>query len=114
VFGAGGDRDKDKRSKMGEVAAKLADFVIVTTDNPRSENPVSIMQDIANGISDKQKMLLIEDRREAIKKSIELVGAFDTIIIAGKGCEEYFEKNGKKYPYNDKKTLEELLDTEWK
>ncbi len=114
VFGAGGDRDKDKRSKMGEVAAKLADFVIVTTDNPRSENPVSIMQDIANGISDKQKMLLIEDRREAIKKSIELVDAFDTIIIAGKGCEEYFEKNGKKYPYNDKKTLEELLDTEWK
>ena len=54
---------------------------------------------------------MIEDRREAIKKSIELVDAFDTIIIAGKGCEEYFEKNGEKYPYNDKKTLEELLDT---
>lgn len=114
VFGAGGDRDKDKRPKMGAVASKLADIVIITSDNPRSENPDAIMQDIALGVENKQKLFLIEDRREAIKKAIELSDEFDTIIIAGKGCEEYFEKNGKKYPYNDKKTLEELLDTKWK
>lgn len=114
VFGAGGDRDKDKRHKMGEVAENLADIVIVTSDNPRSEEPISIMEDISLGIIDKSKLYMIEDRRQAVKKAIELAECYDTIILAGKGSEEYFEKNGKKYPYNDKKTLEELLDTKWK
>ncbi|MDE6967671.1 MAG: UDP-N-acetylmuramoyl-L-alanyl-D-glutamate--2,6-diaminopimelate ligase, partial [Clostridia bacterium] len=114
VFGAGGDRDKDKRHKMGAIAKEFADKVIITTDNPRNEEPLRIMEDIASGIDNKENVYLIENRVEAIRKSISLAKSGDTIIIAGKGAEEYFEKNGKKYPYSDKNTLEELLGIKWK
>lgn len=114
VFGAGGDRDKDKRHKMGAIAEKLADKIIITSDNPRFENPSDIMNDIASGIKDKSNTLLIEDRYDAVKKAIDIALPYDTIILAGKGHEEYFEKNGKKYFYNDKNTLEELLQVKWK
>lgn len=114
VFGAGGDRDKDKRHKMGAIAKEFADKVIITTDNPRNEEPLRIMEDIASGIDNKENVYLIENRVEAIRKSISLAESGDTIIIAGKGAEEYFEKNGKKYPYSDKNTLEELLGIKWK
>ncbi len=114
VFGAGGDRDKDKRHKMGAVAEKYANKVIITSDNPRNENPLDIMQDIARGVQNKKCVWLIEDRKAATQKAISLAEPFDTIILAGKGSEEYFEKNGKKYFYNDKITLEELLGTKWK
>ena len=105
VFGAGGDRDKDKRHKMGAIAEKLADKIIITSDNPRFENPSDIMNDIASGIKDKSNTLLVEDRYDAVKKAISIALPYDTIILAGKGHEEYFEKNGKKYFYNDKNTL---------
>ncbi len=114
VFGAGGDRDKDKRHKMGAIAEKLADKIIITSDNPRFENPSDIMNDIASGIKDKSNTLLVEDRYDAVKKAIDIALPYDTIILAGKGHEEYFEKNGKKYFYNDKNTLEELLQVKWK
>ncbi len=114
VFGAGGDRDKDKRHKMGAIAEKLADKIIITSDNPRFENPSDIMNDIASGIKDKSNTLLVEDRYDAVKKAISIALPYDTIILAGKGHEEYFEKNGKKYFYNDKNTLEELLQVKWK
>lgn len=114
VFGAGGDRDKDKRHKMGAIAEKLADKIIITSDNPRFENPSDIMNDIASGIKDKSNTLLVEDRYDAVKKAIDIALPYDTIILAGKGHEEYFEKKGKKYFYNDKNTLEELLQVKWK
>ena len=114
LFRSGGDRDKDKRHKMGAVAEKYANKVIITSDNPRNENPLDIMQDIARGVQNKKCVWLIEDRKAATQKAISLAEPFDTIILAGKGSEEYFEKNGKKYFYNDKITLEELLGTKWK
>lgn len=114
VFGAGGDRDKEKRSIMGHIAEQLSDIVIITSDNPRFEDESSIISDILSGFVHKENAIIIEDRRLAVAKAIEIAKRGDTIVMAGKGAEEYFEKNGRKYEYSDKNTLEELLDTEWK
>jgi len=114
VFGAGGDRDRDKRHKMGAIAEEFADKVIITQDNPRFENPDNIIADILSGVKNKDEVFVIDDRRKATEKAIEIAEPFDTIVLAGKGQEEYFEKNGKKYFYNDKNTLEEILDIKWK
>lgn len=89
VFGAGGDRDKGKRPLMGAAACRYADLIIVTTDNPRSEEPSEIIKEIVGGISDKAKLIVIADRSEAIKKAVELVDESDILVIAGKGAEDY-------------------------
>ena len=89
VFGCGGDRDKDKRPKMGAIAAQLADFTILTSDNPRSEKPESILDDIERGIEGKGKYTRISDRREAIARAIDAADAGSVIVIAGKGHETY-------------------------
>ncbi len=110
VFGAGGDRDKTKRPIMGEVAFRLSDFIIVTSDNPRSENPESIIADILAGIPDTQgRTLSIIDRKEAIKKAVELAKPGDIILVAGKGHEDYQEVRGVKTHFSDREVLEELL-----
>lgn len=115
VFGAGGNRDCDKRHKMGEIAANFADIVIITSDNPRWEEPKKIMYDIYHGMTPKtENVFLIEDRKLAIEKAISLAENGDTIIVAGKGGEEYMEKKGQKYPYNDKLTIEEILGRKWR
>ncbi|MDD5247131.1 MAG: UDP-N-acetylmuramoyl-L-alanyl-D-glutamate--2,6-diaminopimelate ligase [Candidatus Omnitrophica bacterium] len=88
VFGCGGDRDRLKRPKMGAVSSALADFVIVTSDNPRSEDPARIIKEITKGIK-KDNFLVEPDRRQAIKKSLSMAGAGDIILIAGKGHEDY-------------------------
>ncbi|SMB96442.1 UDP-N-acetylmuramoylalanyl-D-glutamate--2,6-diaminopimelate ligase [Desulfonispora thiosulfatigenes DSM 11270] len=112
VFGCGGDRDKSKRPKMGEAAAKYSDYCIVTSDNPRTENPEAIIKDILPGIqkeiSNEQYEIII-NRKDAIKKAVEVAHEGDIIIIAGKGHETYQEINGKKYPFDDKEIVEELL-----
>jgi len=90
VFGCGGDRDKGKRPIMGEIASRLADVAIVTSDNPRSEEPLSIIAEILSGITDKQATVMVEvDRRKAIKQAINLAVAGDVIVLAGKGHENY-------------------------
>ncbi|HEX9500120.1 MAG TPA: cyanophycin synthetase, partial [Thermoanaerobaculia bacterium] len=91
LFGAGGDRDKDKRPKMGKIATELADFTILTSDNPRSEKPDAILDDIERGAcaGGGGKYARITDRREAIARAIDDASDDDVIVIAGKGHESY-------------------------
>jgi UDP-N-acetylmuramoyl-L-alanyl-D-glutamate--2,6-diaminopimelate ligase len=99
VFGCGGDRDRGKRPMMGTVAGKLADLSIVTSDNPRSESPQDIIAAIVPGIGGQHQV--IEDRAQAIAQAIRLARAADTVLIAGKGHEDYQEIQGVKYPFSD-------------
>ena len=110
VFGCGGDRDKTKRPEMGEVAGRLADFSIVTTDNPRTEKPEDIISDIEVGIEKtKGNYKIIVDRKEAIKEAINMANKRDIVILAGKGHETYQEINGEKIEFDERKIVKEIL-----
>ena len=109
VFGCGGDRDKTKRPLMGKVASQLSDYCILTSDNPRSEDPISIIEDIKRGI-DKNNYSVLVKRKEAIRYALEIAKENDIIFIAGKGAEQYQEINGIKYAYNDEKYIMELIE----
>jgi UDP-N-acetylmuramoyl-L-alanyl-D-glutamate--2,6-diaminopimelate ligase len=104
VFGCGGDRDRTKRPKMGEIAVRLADRVFVTSDNPRTEDPAQILADIKAGITtDQEKEVIYEiDRRKAIEVAILSAQPGDTIVIAGKGHEDYQIIGTTKYPFDDR------------
>ncbi len=99
VFGCGGDRDRTKRPKMGQAVCEFSDKVIVTSDNPRYENPERIIKDILPGIN--RDHFVISDREKAIKKAVEEIGENEIILIAGKGHEEYQEIDGVKNPFSD-------------
>lgn len=99
VFGCGGERDKGKRGLMGDVASRLADAVVVTSDNPRSENPRAIIDDILSGMASNYHVL--EDRAAAIDYAISQAQAEDVVLIAGKGHEDYQEAQGVKLPFSD-------------
>ncbi len=99
VFGCGGDRDPGKRVQMGEIAARLADAVIVTSDNPRTEDPMTIAQTVANGFDHTEIVL---DRRSAIRHAIEQAQAGDTVVVAGKGHENYQIVGDEKRPFDDR------------
>ncbi|GBO90280.1 MULTISPECIES: UDP-N-acetylmuramoyl-L-alanyl-D-glutamate--2,6-diaminopimelate ligase [Marinobacter] len=101
VFGCGGDRDTGKRPDMAREAEKLADRVVVTDDNPRSEHPEAIARDILAGFSDSAKVTVIHDRAEAIQSAIRSATPNDLVLIAGKGHEAYQEIAGQKYPFSD-------------
>lgn len=106
VVGCGGDRDKTKRPQMASIAQKGSDILILTSDNPRTENPESILKDMNSGINDFDKVFTITDRREAIKLAAQLTkGKGDIILIAGKGHETYQEINGVKYHFDDKEEV---------
>ena len=112
VFGCGGDRDKTKRPLMGEKAGRIADFTFVTTDNPRSEEPQDIIEDIKVGINKtKGKYKVIVDRKEAIKEAIAMLNKKDILVIAGKGHETYQEVNGEKLPFDEREIVQEFLKT---
>lgn len=100
VFGCGGDRDRGKRAMMGSVAEKFADHCIVTSDNPRSENPHSIIAEIVGGMSGNNHEA-IADRAMAIQRAMAIATPRDTVLVAGKGHEDYQEINGVKYPFSD-------------
>ena len=111
VFGCGGDRDKEKRPLMGEVSGKIADYTILTTDNPRSEKPEKIIKEIEAGISKtKGKYEVIEDRAEAIKKAIKMMNKRDILVLAGKGHERYQEVKDKKIPFDERQIVKEILE----
>lgn len=106
VVGCGGDRDKTKRPQMASIAHKGSDILILTSDNPRTESPESILKDMNSGINDFDKVFTITDRREAIKLATQLTkGKGDIILIAGKGHETYQEINGIKYHFDDKEEV---------
>lgn len=109
VFGCGGDRDKDKRGKMGRVASDMSDYCVITSDNPRSENPDDIIQEIRSGML-KDNHIAIQDRKDAIKYALECACDNDVVLIAGKGAEKYQEISGVKYDYNDEEYIKSLIE----
>ena len=112
VFGCGGDRDSDKRPLMGKLGAELADLAIITSDNPRSEDPAAILDQILEGtkaVADAE-IEVVEDRREAIKRSLVGLGQGDTVVVAGKGHEQGQEfESGRKVPFDDLEVLREEI-----
>lgn len=112
VIGCGGDRDKGKRPIMAQVACDWSDKVILTSDNPRTEDPLAILKDMEAGVSPSnlRKTLIIADRREAIKTACHLANPGDIILIAGKGHEKYQDVNGVKHHFDDKEVLREQLN----
>lgn len=116
VFGCGGDRDRTKRPLMGAIAAKLADVALVTSDNPRTENPEKIVEDILPGVLNHKKpfdgksgYVVVVDRKSALKKSVEIAGPEDVIVVAGKGHEDYQIIGKEKFHFDDKEILAEFL-----
>jgi len=108
VFGCGGDRDAGKRPLMGEVASRLADQVVVTSDNPRSEQPEQIIAEIVAGITG--DYTVEQDRALAISKAIGTAKAGDVVLVAGKGHENYQEIAGIKHPYSDAEVVGQALE----
>lgn len=111
VVGCGGDRDKAKRPIMAQVACDLSDKVILTSDNPRTEDANQILRDMEVGLSSsaQRKKLSIVDRKEALRIAVMMANNDDIILVAGKGHEKYQDINGVKYPFDDKEILKELL-----
>ena len=111
VVGAGGDRDKTKRPKMGHIASALSTKAILTSDNPRSEDPDTIITEVEGGVEPQhyKKILTITDRKQAIKTACQLANAGDIILIAGKGHETYQEIKGERFDFDDFKIVKETL-----
>lgn len=115
LFGCGGNRSRDRRFEMGEVSGKLADLTIITSDNPRNEEPQAIIDDIKTGISKTDgKYIEIIDRKEAIAYAIHHGEPGDIIVLAGKGHEDYQEIKGKKYPMDERVIIREILEEDAK
>ena len=114
VVGAGGNRDKGKRPIMAQEAVKQSDKVIITSDNPRFEDPQDIINDMINGLSkdDMRKVLCITDRAAAIKTACMLAQTGDAVLVAGKGHENYQEIQGVKHHFDDKEVIEEIFKNE--
>jgi len=110
VFGCGGERDRGKRAMMGTVAEKYSDFCIVTSDNPRGENPREIIAEIVAGMSGENHEIVV-DRATAIQSAIRFARQSDTVLIAGKGHEDYQEINGVKHPFNDVSAAQQALQS---
>jgi len=111
VFGCGGDRDKTKRAPMGEAAGTHSDFVIVTSDNPRTENPLKILSEIEVGLKQTDcPYLIVSDRREAIHRAIQKAERGDVVLIAGKGHETYQIVGGEKFHFDDREIAKEALE----
>jgi len=109
VFGAGGDRDRGKRPKMGAVAGRFAKKIYVTSDNPRSEDPQAIIEEILTGLKGKENVHAIVDRREAIQRAIDELEEGEILLILGKGDEDYQEIAGVKHPFDDREVVREIL-----
>ncbi len=113
IFGAGGDRDREKRSKMAKAAVEFSDFIILTSDNPRTENPENILKDIEEGLKKagypKEKYIIIEDREEAIKYGVDMLSEGDSLLVAGKGHETYQIVGKEKRYFDDREIVKKYL-----
>jgi UDP-N-acetylmuramyl tripeptide synthase len=107
VFGCGGDRDRGKRPLMGRIASRLADEIVLTSDNPRSENPQAIIDDVLAGVQG--PCVVIENRARAIRAAIDGAAPGDIVLVAGKGHEQYQEIAGVRHPYSDAAVVREAL-----
>ena len=113
LFGCGGNREKEKRPKMGEISVSNADFTVITDDNPRFEDPEEIRREIESGaISAGGKYINIAGREKAIEYAISLLNSGDVLLLAGKGAEDYQEICGVKYPFSDRAITEKIIDRE--
>jgi UDP-N-acetylmuramoyl-L-alanyl-D-glutamate--2,6-diaminopimelate ligase len=110
LFGCGGDREKQKRALMGRIAVEMADHVIITSDNSRSESPECIIEDILSGIVGESSYTVIEDRREAIEYAIRCARDGDVIILAGKGHEEYEIVGDERRPFCEKDIVRQAVE----
>jgi UDP-N-acetylmuramoyl-L-alanyl-D-glutamate--2,6-diaminopimelate ligase len=110
VFGCGGDRDKTKRPIMGKIVSELSDIAVVTSDNPRSEEPEAIIEDILQGIK-KDNYIVIENRRDAIKNAIAIAQPGDVIVVAGKGHEDYQEIKGQNFHFDEREIIKEIIES---
>ena len=111
VFGCGGDRDRLKRPQMGKISSELSDYIIITSDNPRTEEPMKIIEEIIQGIKDTSSSVLeiIPDRKSAIKRAIELAKKNDMVMILGKGHETYQVLKDTVVPFDDREVAKEIL-----
>jgi UDP-N-acetylmuramoyl-L-alanyl-D-glutamate--2,6-diaminopimelate ligase len=109
LFGAGGDRDRTKRPRMGAVASKFAKKIFVTSDNPRTEDPAQIIRDILKGISDQSNTRAMVDRAFAIQEAIKGLKDDEVLMILGKGDEDYMEINGEKLHFDDREVVRLIL-----
>ncbi len=109
VFGCGGDRDRKKRPKMGKISLELADLSVITSDNPRTENPNEIIKEIVSNLPHGAAYLCIPERREAIQYAIAHANPGDIVVIAGKGHEDYQEIHGERFPFDDRKVASEFV-----
>ena len=111
VFGCGGDRDTTKRAIMGEISGKIADYTIITSDNPRTEDPEEIVKEVESGIKrTKGKYVCIVDRKKAIEHAIKMATKNDIVVLAGKGHETYQEVNGVKNPFDEKTIIKQIIN----
>ncbi len=113
VFGCGGNRDRAKRPEMGRLAGRLADHTIVTSDNPRTEDPLAIIGEIERGFLAGASVEVVPDRRDAIERAIDGARAGDTVVIAGKGHEDYQILGRTKIHFDDREAVREILETRW-
>ncbi|PRR78749.1 UDP-N-acetylmuramoyl-L-alanyl-D-glutamate--2,6-diaminopimelate ligase [Clostridium liquoris] len=109
VFGCGGDRDRTKRPIMGKIGTELSDIAVITSDNPRSEEPLDIIEDIKSGIKN-NNYIVVENRREAIKKAMEIARQYDVIVVAGKGHEDYQILKDKTIHFDEREIIKELIE----
>lgn len=107
IFGCGGDRDQQKRPIMGRIAEQMGDHIVVTSDNPRNEEPEDIIREIVSGMSHSEKYKVITDRKEAIFYAVRMADAGDTILVAGKGHEPYQTIKGERLAFNEKELIQE-------
>jgi UDP-N-acetylmuramoyl-L-alanyl-D-glutamate--2,6-diaminopimelate ligase len=110
VFGCGGDRDRTKRPLMGAAVAKYADVAVLTSDNPRREDPGAIMDDVLPGLKEARQLVREPDRRAATRQALAMLGPQDALLVAGKGHEDYQIIGEKRYPYSDQQVIRELLE----
>ena len=111
VFGCGGDRDNGKRPKMGNISAQIADYSVITSDNPRTEDPDAIITQIVSDLPHDAKYVCISGRRDAIQHAIATAKSGDVVVIAGKGHEDYQEINGKRFPFDDRVVAADFLES---
>jgi UDP-N-acetylmuramoyl-L-alanyl-D-glutamate--2,6-diaminopimelate ligase len=109
VFGCGGDRDRTKRPLMGAAAARHADVVVLSSDNPRTEDPIAIMNDVLPGLKEARLVVCEPDRGKATGQALEMIGPEDALLVAGKGHEDCQIIGDKRYPYSDPQFIREFL-----